>query len=224
MEIDRWLNAWKDNNIRFHADEVNPVLLRHYSHLNLKNDDLVFVPLCGKSVDMPWMVEQGQEVLGVELSPIAIESFFKEQNLKFVQSKKDKFTQYKSENIELLLGNYFNLTATDLSKVKAVYDRAALVALPKDVRKKYIQLMEEKLSVGTKLLLVSFEYDQKEMDGPPFCVSEEEIRQNFSGFQSVELLANDGVSLKDKGKSEAIERLKNFGLSWMNQKVYLITK
>src|SRR3546814_8142059 len=81
MDPDFWQQRWRDNRIGFHRDGVLPLLEKHWPSLGLATGSRVFVPLCGKSLDMAWLAARGHRVLGVELSPLAVGQFFDENGL-----------------------------------------------------------------------------------------------------------------------------------------------
>jgi thiopurine S-methyltransferase len=174
MEADFWHNRWKNNLTGFHLDEVNPHLIQNWSALNLKPGARVFVPLCGKTLDLIWLAEQGYQVVGIELSPLAIETFFAENNLTVRRSDIGGLEFWHSENISLFCGDFFNLTTEILGKIDAVYDRASLIALPPAMRQDYAAKLISLTQLAPKLL-ITLEYDQAKMDGPPFSVSNDEV-------------------------------------------------
>ena len=138
MEPAHWIQRWQEGRTGFHQNAPNQWLERFYPGLELKAGDSIFLPLCGKTVDLIWLAEQGQKVLGVELSPIAVEQFFNSNRLSAEQSSSDsgKFTKWESGSISLLEGDFFNLTRYDLQDCRAIFDRAALVALPFEMRQR----------------------------------------------------------------------------------------
>jgi thiopurine S-methyltransferase len=130
VETDFWHNRWENNLTGFHLDEVNPYLKANWTSLNLKAGARVFVPLCGKSLDLIWLAAQGYEVVGIELSPRAVEAFFTENNLTAEHQKIGNLEYWQAEDISLFCGDFFALTTEILGQVDAVYDRASLIALP----------------------------------------------------------------------------------------------
>jgi thiopurine S-methyltransferase len=190
MKKDFWLERWERAEIGFHQDEINQYLIRYWPKLNVAVGSTVFVPLCGKSRDMLWLRDQGYEVVGVELSPVAVRAFFEENGLEPTISYHNGFDQCEASHIRLLCGDFFQLGKDDIPGVNAVFDRASLVALPPEMRKQYVRLMLEILPHGTEILLISFEYDQSKMSGPPFAVTREEVYQLYSKATAVELLAH----------------------------------
>ncbi|AEG02214.1 thiopurine S-methyltransferase [Methylomonas methanica] len=133
-----WLQCWRDRQIDFHQQTINEFLPRFWPRLDLASGSRVFVPLCGKSLDMIWLAEQGHQVIGVELSPIAVADFFRENGLKPNRRRVNQFTLWQHGRISILCGDYFALKPADLGEIETVYDRAALTALPEDIRKQYV--------------------------------------------------------------------------------------
>lgn len=189
MKKEFWLERWEREEIGFHQDEINSYLRQYWDELNTASDALVFVPLCGKSSDLLWLRKQGHQVLGVELSPIAVQAFFRENNLIPHCATTGKFDRYEADGISILCGDFFDLDRADLAKVNAVYDRASLIALPPEMRERYARHLISILPPSTKTLLITFDYPQHEMQGPPFAVSKSEVEALYSGRASFRLLA-----------------------------------
>ncbi len=155
MKKDFWLERWEREKIGFHQDEVSPYLCQYWQELNLAHDSVVFVPLCGKSRDMLWLREQGHQVLGVELSAIAVQAFFKENGYTPQHSTRGKFDRCEANGIRILCGDFFDLGRDDLANVSVVYDRAALIALPPEMRERYVRDMVGILPTATQILLIT---------------------------------------------------------------------
>ncbi|NYT65098.1 thiopurine S-methyltransferase [Alcaligenaceae bacterium] len=196
MEGEFWLERWREGQTFFHQKRITPLLQKFWPALNLPAGSLVFVPLCGKSLDMLWLAQQGHRVLGVELSPLAVRQFFDENQLQPTIHDSASGQHYVSGNIEIICGDIFNLDAATLSSCVGVYDRAALVALPTDLRTRYVQHVYGQLSDNYLGLLLTLEYDQNLMDGPPFSVHETEVQTLFSAHSTAALL--DRRSILDK--------------------------
>ncbi|MEW6313064.1 MAG: thiopurine S-methyltransferase [Pseudomonadota bacterium] len=216
MEKDFWLERWQRGETGFHQDKVNPYLRQYWPTLNLAPDTLVFVPLCGKSRDMLWLREQGHAVLGVELSPLAVEAFFAENELVPQHSRSHAFDCCEADGFRLLCGDFFDLDKTDLAGVGAVYDRASLVALPPELRRRYVERLLALLPAGTPILLVTFDYPQHEMAGPPFAVTPAEVDALFGNRAAVKLLAQESVL-------EQNARFRERGLSHLRENIFLLT-
>lgn len=177
MEEGFWQTRWQRDQIGFHLNTVNPGLESYWSRLNIAKGSHVFVPLCGKSVDMCWLAEQGYRVLGIELIEKAVTDFFVEQKLTPVIRQRGPFTAYSAGQITILCGNFFDLRAEDLIDFAAFYDRAALIALPDELRKQYAAHLSAIMPQGCKGLLLTMDYPQHQMKGPPFAVPPEQVEQ-----------------------------------------------
>jgi thiopurine S-methyltransferase len=183
MDQDFWQQRWARNEIGFHLSEVNPYLQQFWSVLNVPAGAQVLVPLCGKSLDMLWLAEQGYRVLGVELAEAAVQAFFSEQGLVAEINQVGEFRRYRSGAIEVLCGDFFSLTAADLLECRALYDRAALIALPAPLRERYAAHLAAILPPGCAGLLVVLDYPQEQMPGPPFAVGEAEVQRLLAAPQ-----------------------------------------
>lgn len=161
MSADRdnhlWLQFWRDRRVDFHRTTVNPLLTRFWPSLNLAAGSRVFVPLCGKSLDLLWLAAQGHHVIGVELSPLAVRAFFKENNLHPHKQRCGKFTRWQSGRISILCGDYFALNKADLGDIDTIYDCTALTALPEDIRQLYIAHLKIIVSASTNVFLLTAE-------------------------------------------------------------------
>ena len=213
MEHDFWHQRWQQNQIGFHNAEINPHLQRHWTALDTKPDGRVFVPLCGKSNDLLWLRAQGHQVVGIELSPLAVEAFFADNGLQPTQRRNGDFVVSEVDGLEIFCGDFFALTPELLGPIDAVYDRAALVALPPETRLDYAARMAELMEPGVAMLLVAFDYPQHEMSGPPFSVVEREVDLLYHSWCTIDLLAGEDV----------LERELHFrerGLSRLSEQVY----
>jgi len=194
-----WIQRWKDGKIGWHREQVNTKLIEFIDCLQLKPGDTVFVPLCGKSGDMLYLLEQGFKVIGVELSQLAIGQFFDENNRTYTINQTEQFQVYQGENITLYCGDYFSLEASMLTLVSAVYDRAALVALTVDLREKYAAHLYSIISTDCRLLLLTLNYPQSQISGPPFAVNEAEVASLFSqGFECQQLQCFNDIENEPK--------------------------
>jgi len=216
MKKDFWLERWEREEIGFHQNEINPYLREYWPLLHSAEGGEVFVPLCGKSLDMLWLKQQGCPVLGVELSSVAVEAFFTENGLQANHVSSPNFNACEADSIRILCGDFFDLTKDQLSKVKTVYDRASLVALPPEVRERYVRHLIEILPSKSQILLVTFDYHQAEMPGPPFAVSIDEVNLLFRDYAEVTLLAGLDVLSQNP-------RFIARGLSRMHENIFLIT-
>jgi thiopurine S-methyltransferase len=152
-----WQQCWREQQTDFHQKEVNRLLTRFWRGLDLVHGSRVFVPLCGKSLDMIWLAQQGHEVIGLELSSVAVRAFFRENHLQASQRKAGHFTLWQSGKISILCGDYFSVTGADLGNVDVVYDRAALTALPEDIRLLYVAHLKKILPAACKVFLLTVE-------------------------------------------------------------------
>jgi thiopurine S-methyltransferase len=215
MTQDFWIDRWNENKIGFHQEDINQHLITHFGELEALPGGRVLVPLCGKSRDMIWLRSRGVRVVGVELSRKAVEAFFEENSIAAAVSEEGPFVRYEADGIVLLCGDFFELRDTDIAGVTAVYDRAALIALPRELRVRYAQHLTSLLAPGAHMLLLTFEYPPEEMEGPAFSVDEREVEELFAGSFSIEHLSSNDV-LNDEGN----ERFRERGLTKLVEKVY----
>ena len=180
MQPDFWLQRWQNGQIGFHRNEVMPLLQKHWPELALPAGCRVLVPLCGKTLDMHWLAAQGHRVLGVELSPMAIEQFFAEADIIPQRHSSQYGEHYSAGPIEIICGDAFALDAGLLTDVAAVYDRAALIALPPPLRQQYRDTLYAQLPVNCRGLLITLEYPQDEKQPPPFSVEQAEVLRLFA--------------------------------------------
>ncbi|AKR42180.1 thiopurine S-methyltransferase [Methylophilus sp. TWE2] len=178
MQHDFWHQRWQNQQIGFHQGDINPFLLAHLQALGLQAGQRVFVPLCGKSLDMHWLLAQGYQVVGAELSQLAVDAFFTELKLAPEITQSGSLRHYRTEQIEILQGDFFALTQDQLGTVDAIYDRAALIALPDEMRKQYSRHLMS-ITQTAPQLLISFQYDQSLVPGPPFSVSRTEVSAHY---------------------------------------------
>ena len=178
MEPEFWHERWAQNRIGFHEGQPNDLLVACFDQLSLPPSSRVFVPLAGKSVDIGWLARQGHPVVGIELNESAVQAFFDEAHLSPTMSSVGGLTRYQAGAIELFVGDVFSLTAEVLGPVDAVYDRAALIALPKDTRPRYAAHVSALTGVVPQLL-VTLDYDPSQTQGPPFSVNGDEIEAHY---------------------------------------------
>lgn len=197
MDADFWLERWREGRTHFHQQRVTPLLQKYWPTLGLAAGSRVFVPLCGKSLDMIWLAEQGHEVIGIELARLAIEQFFAENNLQPTIQATPIGSSYRAGNIELICGDIFDMGPQDLAGCTGVYDRAALVALPTDMRQRYVQHVYAQLPDDYRGLLLTLDYDQEQMEGPPFSVGDEEVQTLYAGHSEAVLIDRRGILDKE---------------------------
>lgn len=193
MQPEFWHKKWASNQIGFHLPEVNPYLQRHWPELSMPATARVLVPLCGKSLDLAWLAGRGHQVLGVELSEKAIEDFFNEHQIQPQISEKGAFKVYRSDAIELWCGDFFALTASDVADCVALYDRAALIALPAPMRERYAAHLQQILPQGVQGVLITLDYDQAQIPGPPFAVGDDEVKRLLGDRWQVQALEERDV-------------------------------
>lgn len=204
MEADFWQARWVNNQIGFHEGKTNAFLEKYFDRLALAPGARVFVPLCGKTRDIAWLLARGMKVAGAELSPVAIAQLFAELGVEPTITAAGPLTRYAGPSIEIFQGDIFQLTAGALGPVDAVYDRAALVALPADMRRRYTRHLVE-LTGGVPQLLLVMTYDQSAADGPPFSLSAEEIRAHYDGAYAIAHLDSQPLPGGLRGKCEATD-------------------
>lgn len=260
MKKNYWQDCWQHNQIGFNQTKPNELLQRYFKALNLKVGSRVFVPLCGKSIDMIWFLNQGYDVVGVELSEIACEAFFKENRLAVQVTHDGTFTIFRSEKLTLFAGDFFKLSPeidspqldfwqgacerveevhteyltekplaqaktgeaynvvkhsseqSILGRIDAVYDRAALIALPLDLRQQYSRYLLQLISSAAPIFLITTAYPQQDMNGPPFSVDEAEVRALYGEHYEIQQLYNKSIKaipehLRAKGLVNAMEQV-----------------
>lgn len=214
MEPQFWHERWELSEIGFHQPEVSSLLKSYWRRVcPPASGSLAFVPLCGKSLDMLWLRNQGHSVLGVELSPIAVGDFFREQGLAYSARPVDGFQSFRGERVELLCGDFFALRPDQVKDVAAVYDRASLIALPKALQSRYAEHLIDLLPHRPPILLITLEYDPTEMDGPPFSTPESKVRDLFGPAYRAESLSVNEVLVDYPG-------LRDRGLTWLTETAY----
>lgn len=181
MDPQFWLHRWQQGQTGWHRDGVMPLLEQHWHTLGLAPGSRILVPLCGKSLDMPWLASQGHRVLGVDLSPLAIQQFFAEHQLCAQVHEAADGTHYVAGAIEIIRGDIFGVAAATLASCTGVYDRAAVIALPATMRERYARQVYARLPAGAQALMITLDYPQAEMDGPPFSVDQGEVQRLFAG-------------------------------------------
>lgn len=217
VDNQHWLDRWKENRIGFHEPAVNQHLQQYLPRFDLPDGARIFLPLCGKAFDIAWIAAQGYEVIGIELSGLAIEAFFEENQLDYERFDSDRFGVYKATNISLLQGDFFDLSNDDLGSCSLVYDRAALIAMAPQDRSRYCDHMLSIIPVVSNMLLVTLEYDQTQMQGPPFAVLEDEVRRYYSDAFSINLLESNDII-------DERPRWRDAGLSALGESVFRLDR
>ena len=201
MNPEFWQTRWQEKRIGFNQPEVNPLLVKYFSELNLPVGSRIFVPLCGKSIDMVWLAHQGFDVVGIELVESAAQEFFIEQAISYTVIEHSKQTDIKcyqgeiaGRTIDLWVADIFTLSADDIGHVDAVYDRAALIAMPAELRPQYSEKIRT-LSCNASQLLLTLNYDQNERAGPPFSISQEQVQQYYGNDYQMNKLEEEPSTL-----------------------------
>lgn len=217
VDNQHWLDRWRENRIGFHESGVNRHLQNWFPRLAPEPGSVVFLPLCGKALDIQWIARQGYEVIGVELSQIAVEAFFAENDIPFERSESDRFVSRRAPAINLLQGDFFDLDAADLAGCRLVYDRASLIALERHDRPRYYAHLLSIIPAGCDMLLITLEYDQAEMRGPPFSVPTDEIMHAYRDAFAIELLQVENII-------DERPRWRQAGLSALQESVFRLSR
>jgi thiopurine S-methyltransferase len=214
MEREFWINRWNDNQIGFHLKGVNPLLTRFWPAVSPAATGRLLVPLCGKSEDLRWLAERGHDVVGIELSLTAAKAFAAEQGMTFIESHEPPFTVLRGKRVTYYVGDFFDITPSIVGPFDLLYDRAALIALPPEMRPAYVEHLSTLVAKTGKGLLIALEYDPSQMHGPPFSVAEGEVRRLFNAVRCEKLFEYDCL--------ESEPRFKARGVTWMKEVVYLL--
>tara|TARA_R110000751_G_scaffold299347_1_gene409943 strand:+ start:723 stop:1373 length:651 start_codon:yes stop_codon:yes gene_type:complete len=202
MDTGFWHLRWERGEIGFHENQVNPALIEHLGILDLAKGSRLFLPLCGKTLDIAWLLSQGYRIVGAELSSLAVNELFQSMDLTPDINPVGKLLCYSATNIDIWVGDIFDVSSNMLGAVDAVYDRAALVALPEEMRQRYAFHLTA-LTHGAPQLLISYEYDQRLYDGPPFSVREKELKRYYGENYLLKHMAQEKIAGGFKGKVEA---------------------
>lgn len=214
MEPSFWLARWQESATGFHRSDTNPRLLAHWAAAGVSAGARVLVPLCGKSVDMLWLAAQGCSVVGVELSPLAVAQFFDAAQLTPTVTTRDALTWHTSGELSVVCGDFFALTDAGFD---AVYDRAALIALPPAMRAQYAAHLTARVRPGGVVLLIAVEFTPTQTGGPPFAVHEPEVRALYEpGFTVSELGVHDVIDEEP--------RFRQRGLTALHERVYRMVR
>lgn len=206
MDASFWHERWAANQTAFHLGEANPLLVKYFKGLSLAAGARVFLPLCGKTLDIPWLLSNGYRVAGAELSKIAIAQLFSDLGVEPEVTRVGEIDHYSAKDIDIFGGDIFDLSSGMLGPVDATYDRAALVALPQQMRGRYSSHLT-RITNKSPQLLVCYEYDQSVMDGPPFSISDDEVSQHYGNFYNLTLMERAQVPGGLKGACAARENV-----------------
>ena len=207
-----WHNRWATEQIGWHKSDFNHLMVKHWPNLHLPQNAEVLVPLCGKSLDMVWLSEQGHTIVGLELVEHAVQSFFKERELVPEQRNTGRHVRYTYPPFSILHGDVFELEANTV-QADAWYDRAAMIALRESRRDAYVDQLREQTKPGAVGLLITFAYPQEEMTGPPYAVHDDDVHRLFTSGFEVEHL--ERIVLEDE---------RGRGLSSITSSVFKITR
>ncbi|PAU95144.1 hypothetical protein CK503_02795 [Aliifodinibius salipaludis] len=217
MEISYWQSRWRKGNTGWHMDTVYPPLPTLWSRLGIKSDARVLVPLCGKSLDLLWLAKHSETVTGVDVSPKALHQVMQQHNEPFVQDSSHGFTIYRSDSLELWEGDFVKLPVTQIPPQDLIYDKASIIALPPEQRPHHAKKIIDLCNTDTQILIQTFEYNQSEMNGPPFSVDEQELQKLFGN--QFEL-----VCMREQSKLEELQQFKRRGLSsYLTEKIFHLT-
>ncbi len=215
MDPQFWLDRWHANDIGFHMSKPHPALLEHWDTLDVRAGASVLVPLSGKSLDMVWLAERGHYVVGVELAYNAVREFFEERSRAPAIVAEGEFAVSRAGPFEIWCGDFFSLPASATRRIGAVYDRAALVAMPGAWQERYARQLARLTPAGVPVLLISLDYDPSEMNGPPFPIPDSRVDELMGPWFRVRRLeTRDGLA--------ASPNLRARGLSWLRESVYLL--
>jgi thiopurine S-methyltransferase len=217
LQPDFWYERWRTGQIGFHQPAVDRHLRRHWPDLGLSENSRVFVPLCGKSLDLLWLRERGHAVAGVELSAVALESFCMEQGVLARRRPLDHFEVYEAAQIRLYRGDFFELAPELLGTFCAIYDRASLISWAPELRPAYVAQVAALSQPGTLTLLIAMEYPQAQMPGPPFSLSAEDIGLLYSGSHAIQPLSRQDILANEP-------RLRSRGLTQLHEVCYRLTR
>lgn len=205
---DFWIERWQQGDIGFHQPEGNDLLMRHWPSLGVAPGATVLVPLCGKSLDMVWLAAQGHRVVGVEVSPLAVDDFFREQGIEADTRSQGRFVVRSAGPITIWCGDVFDLPAEATREVAAVYDRAALVAFPRALQARYVRKLVEIVPVAAPILLVSLAYPVGQIPGPPFSTPLMNVAELFGETHDIGILeTRDGLAQSPNLKTRGVTSL-----------------
>ncbi len=205
MDADYWHKKWSQNDIGFHQDDFNALMVKHFGGLDLRDGAHVFVPLCGKTRDIAWLLQEGFRVTGAELSQTAVEDLFADLSLTPVVTQDGALLRFATPELVVFVGDIFDVTQHALGAVDAIYDRAALVALPADVRARYAKHLIA-VTEGATQFVLTFTYDQTTMNGPPFSITADMIVDLYDQHYALKLVDERAVPGKGlKGRTPATE-------------------
>jgi thiopurine S-methyltransferase len=217
MEISYWQSRWQKDKTGWHMDMVYPQLIELWPQNFAKEDTTVLIPLCGKSLDIQWFIQQGYHVIGVDVSYKALKTVRDRSAETFTAEQSHGFSVYRSNSLELWEGNFMDLPISKIPRPHIIYDKASIIALPPKMRSIYAQKVLSFCTPSTEIFLQTFEYRQEEMHGPPFSVDDTEIQQYFGDRFNLSLM-------HEQPKLEELNGFKRRGLkSYLTEKVFHLT-
>lgn len=206
MEEQFWHDRWEQGQIGFHEKQANALLVKHLDKLELTQGAKIFIPLCGKTLDISYLLTLGYQIVGVEFSELAIKELFEELGISPTTVKEGNYIRYQAENIVIFVGDFFDLNAELLGSIEAIYDRASLIALPEDIRQRYVKHLTA-ITDTKQQLLVTIDYDQTLMDGPPFSIDTQKVNQHHANNYFINCLERNAIEGGFKGKYEGYESI-----------------
>jgi thiopurine S-methyltransferase len=212
MQPDFWHARWQRGETGWHEGQINVHLQELWPGLGLDPATRVFVPLCGKSRDLLWLAGRGHRVIGVEIAEVGVQAFFDENGLRPTVTDEPPFRRYAVDEVTLLCGDFFDLRPEHLAGVGAFYDRASLIALPPALRERYAAHLKTLLPAAIGLL-ITFDYDQAEMAGPPFSLQPGEVARLLGDRFALTALAD--LDLIDESP-----KFRQRGLTALREKVW----
>lgn len=209
MDANFWVARWEKGETGFHQAGGNDLLVKHWPALKLSAGQKVFVPLCGKSVDMTWLATQDLDVVGSELSRLAVSQYFEEQGVTPEVGREGAFEVSAHGKVAIWCGDFFALPSSATRDVAAVYDRAALIAMPPALQRAYVETLTA-LAGRAPILLIAITYPEGQIAGPPFATPYAQVRQLFAGTHEIEVREErDGLAaspnLRERGVTQLIE-------------------
>lgn len=214
MDSSFWHKCWERNTLGFHQSDVHPLLVKYFKQQLLPSDQHVFVPLCGKTLDMAYLA-QFMKVTGNELSAIACRDFFLENKIAFSQQTFGDFERFACQQLSLLQGDFFKLYASTIDPIDWIYDRAALIALPTEMQQAYVQHLKTFFTPNTRLFLVTLEFPKDQLAGPPFSIDSADVKRLFSGYKINCLATNE---IKNKQFAQ-----RKFDVDYLQERLYIIS-
>ena len=206
MSENFWHQQWESNLIGFHKENVNPLLVSYFNSLAVDKASCIFLPLCGKTLDISWLLANGYRVVGAELSELAVKELFAGLGLEPVITDIDEIRRYTATGVDIFVGDIFSVTRYMVGPIDAAYDRGGLVALPENVRSRYTRHVANITDNAPQLLIV-YEYNQNMMNGPPFSISNEEIDRLYKDSFKTSLLTSEAVTGGLRNVSEIRENV-----------------